>query len=163
MLPFLEQNIDHYRDLGPRFDLQDYFSGKLKAWGIVQNLRGDVVQRLKIDMFGQWNGSEGSLSEDIKYFDGRHEKRTWKLIKHENGNFSGTAEGIIGQAKGRSSGCATCWNYEMIIPVDGKDMNVHFDDWMYTIDENLVVNRSYIKKFGIKVAEVSIFIQKESN
>jgi len=31
------------------------------------------------------------------------------------------------------------------------------------LDKDILVNRSYIKKFGVKVAEVTLFFQKGSN
>ncbi len=155
-----QSDLKYYESMRPILDLQTYFSGPLKAWGIVQDFRGRIVQRLEIDMHGEWQGNKGILKEDIRYFDGRREQRTWHLQKDENGHFHGTADGIVGIAHGQSSGLATQWKYVMTIPVDGRDLNVTFDDWMFALNEDLVVNRAYMKKFGIKVAEVSIFIQK---
>jgi Protein of unknown function (DUF3833) len=151
----------YYDGSTPTLDLQTFFVGPMKAWGIVQNLRGHIVQRLDIDMFGRWNDNQGVLDETIRYSNGREEKRTWNLLKNPDGTFSGTAEGIRGVAKGESSGYATRWNYTMTILADGKKINVCFDDWMFAMNDKILVNRAYMKKFGITLAEISIFIMKQ--
>jgi hypothetical protein len=155
------QNVMNYKDTKPDLNIQEYFSGPIKAWGIVQDRSGKVVQRVNIDMVGKWDGDKGTLSETLNYFDGRIEKRTWNLTKIAPNKFIGTADGIIGQAVGESNGMAIRWNYVMTVPVDGKEYNITFDDWMFAMDKNIMVNRSYMTKFGFKVAEISLFMQKK--
>ena len=46
------------------------------------------------------------------------------------------------------------------MPVDDTEYNLFVDDWMYMMDTNRVMNRSYMKKLGITVAEISIFFDK---
>lgn len=154
-------NIGDYKGTSPNLDIQDYFSGPIKAWGIVQDRGGKVIQRVNIDMVGKWDGDNGTLSETLNYSDGRIEKRTWVLKKTGVNKFIGTAEGIVGKAVGESNGIAIRWNYVMTIPVDGKSYDVAFDDWMFVMDKNVMVNRSYMSKFGFKVAEISLFMQKQ--
>lgn len=154
-------NVNDYKDTSPNLDIQEYFSGPIKAWGIVQDRSGKVIQRVHIDMVGKWDGDKGTLSETLNYFDGRVEKRTWALKKMAPNKFIGTAEGIVGGAVAESNGMAIRWNYVMTIPVDGKKYDVTFDDWMFLMDKNIMVNRSYMTKFGFKVAEISLFMQKQ--
>jgi hypothetical protein len=35
------------------------------------------------------------------------------------------------------------------------------DDWMYMMDETTIMNRVDMKKFGIKVGEVNVVMQKK--
>lgn len=154
-------NVNDYNGTTPKLDIQEYFTGPIKAWGIVQDRSGKVVQRVNIDMVGKWDGDKGTLSETLNYFDGRVEKRTWDLRKTGPNKFVGTAEGIVGQAVGESNGMAIRWNYVMTIPVDGKKYDITFDDWMFVMDKEIMLNRSYMTKFGFKVAEISLFMQKK--
>ena len=48
----------------------------------------------------------------------------------------------------------------MDLPVGDNEYRVQFDDWMWAMDENTLMNRSDIKKFGLVMAEVTIFMQK---
>lgn len=154
-------NVADYKGSTPDLNIQNYFTGPIKAWGIVQDRSGKVVQRVHIDMVGKWDGDNGTLSEELNYSDGRIEKRTWVLKKTAQNKFTGTAEGIVGQAVGESNGMAIRWNYVMTIPVDGKSYDITFDDWMFAMDDKVMVNRSYMTKFGFKVAEISLFMQKQ--
>jgi hypothetical protein len=154
-------NVSDYKGTTPVLSLQDYFNGPIKAWGIVQDRSGKVIQRVDIDMVGEWHGDNGTLSERLNYSDGRIEKRTWVLKKTGANRFIGTAEGIVGQATGESNGIAIRWNYIMTIPVDGKEYKINFDDWMFAMNDKIMVNRSYMSKFGLKVAEISLFMQKQ--
>lgn len=150
-----------YQNTSPNLNIQDYFTGPIKAWGIVQDRSGKVIQRVNIDMVGKWDGDNGTLSETLNYFDGRIEKRTWVLKKTAPNTFTGTAEGIVGKAIGESNGMAIRWNYVMTIPVGDQSYDIAFDDWMFAMDEKVMVNRSYMTKFGFKVAEISLFMQKQ--
>jgi len=53
------------------------------------------------------------------------------------------------------------WAYQMDLPVGDKTFQVTFDDWMFLMNDGVLVNRSYIKKFGITVAELTLFMQKQ--
>jgi hypothetical protein len=48
----------------------------------------------------------------------------------------------------------------MDLKVGDKNYHVTFDDWMFLMDEKNLINRSYLKKFGITMAELTIFMQK---
>ncbi|MEC8747574.1 MAG: DUF3833 family protein, partial [Pseudomonadota bacterium] len=41
--------------------------------------------------------------------------------------------------------------------------SVTFDDWFWAFDDSTMMNRSYIRKFGIVMAEVTIFMQKQTD
>ena len=47
----------------------------------------------------------------------------------------------------------------MKLPVGSREIEVKFEDWMWMLDESRLINRSYIKKFGIVVAEVTIYME----
>ena len=48
----------------------------------------------------------------------------------------------------------------MALPVDGKVYNVDFDDWMYQLDERVMLNRSAMSKFGFRLGEVTLTFVK---
>lgn len=158
---FLNHNVNFYQGTEPEFDLKEYFNGSIKAWGIVQNWRGRVVSRFDIKMIGKWEGGVGTLTEDFAYYNQHQQHRVWTITEHKDGRYSGTAPDIIGIAKGRSNGCAMQWNYVMDLEVSGRKYRIKFDDWMWLMNDGVLINRSYLKKFGITVAELTIFMQKQ--
>jgi hypothetical protein len=36
-----------------------------------------------------------------------------------------------------------------------------FDDWMWFMNDGVIMNRSYMKKLGVTVAEITIYMKKE--
>ena len=156
-------NMKKYKDETPKFNLQEYFSGNLKAWGIVQDWRGNVVTRFDADMKGVWTGNKGVLEEEFRYYNGKVQSRTWRITKQDDENYIGFADDIIDKAIGETLGSAARWQYVMDVPVDDSVYRIKFDDWMWQMHDGVVINRSYMKKFGITVAELTIFIKKSQD
>ena len=78
-------------------------------------------------------------------------------------NFTATAADVIGMAKGSQYGNAMQMEYILDLEIDREKKtryNVKLDDWMYLLDEKILVNKSDIKKFGITWARLTIFFQK---
>ena len=161
MLTSCSHKLTYYKDSQPRADIQAYFNGKIKAWGLIQDWRGRVTTRFDVDMLGSWKGNIGTLEEDFRYYDGRKQRRVWRITKHSDNSYSGTADDIIGKAKGVSEGSGINWHYSMDIPVDDTTYRIKLDDWMWQMNDGVLINRSYLKKFGITVAELTLFMQKQ--
>jgi hypothetical protein len=157
---FYANPLQSYQDTSPVIDFRNYFNGPIKAWGIVQDWRGRVVTRFDIKMIGTWDGDTGTLKEHFDYYNGKTQERMWTIHKHSNGAYEGTAPDVKGLAKGYSSGSAVHWRYVMNLAIGDKTYAVNFDDWMWMMHDDVLINRSYIKKFGITVAELTIFMQK---
>ncbi len=154
-------SLDYYKDTEPKADIKSYFNGTIKAWGIVQDWRGRVTNRFDVTMVGSWEGDEGTLEEDFIFYDGKTQKRTWKIKKLSDGSYEGTAGDIIGKATGGVKGSAVQWAYTMDVPVDDTTYRLKFDDWMWQMNDGVLINRSYMKKFGITVAELTLFMKKK--
>lgn len=150
-----------YVEQTPKFDLQAFFTGPVKAWGIIQERSGNVIKRFDVEMNGSWEGDEGTLEEVFTYYeDAKVQNRTWKIKRLDDTTYEGRAGDILGVAKGKSFGGAINWTYEMDVPVDDTHYRLKFDDWMWAMKDDVVINRSYMKKFGITVAEITLFMQK---
>lgn len=155
------QNLTHYEDTSPAMDIKEYFNGPIKAWGIVQDRKGHVVRRFDVEMVGTWDGDKGTLEEHFDYYDGESQKRIWKITKISDDKYHGQAGDIIGKAQGQLNGYAMRWAYQMDLPVGDKTYKITFDDWMYRMNDGVLINRSYLKKFGFTVAELTLFMQKQ--
>lgn len=151
-----------YQQVQPALDLETFFTGEVKAWGIAQNRGGEVVQRFKVDINGAMEDGTLVMRETFNYGVGEGPlQRTWKITPQGANNYVGRAGDIDGPAQGISYGNAFNFTYEMDLPVDDTTYHVSFDDWFFAFDDTTLMNRSYIKKFGIVVAEVTIFMQKQ--
>jgi len=149
-----------FKDQKPRLIIEDYLSGDVKAWGILQNRSGKVTRQFSADLNGKWDGKHLILDETFNWSDGEIQKRQWKIIKIDEHNYEGTAGDVVGTAKGYSYGPAFKFEYVLLVPVKGKEIKITFDDWIFMQDDKVAINRATMTKFGIKVAELTVLFQK---
>ena len=145
----------------PALDLKTYFNGELVAHGLFTDRSGKVARRFTVLMTGTWEGGKGTLDERFTYSDGKTERRVWKLTDEGQGRWTGRADDVVGVAEGQSAGNALNWRYTLALPVDGKVYEVQFDDWMYLMDERVMLNKAVMSKFGFKLGEVTLSFYKQ--
>ncbi len=148
-----------YAQEKPVLDLKEYFNGTIDAWGVFQDRSGKVVKRFTVVMKCTWDGNTGVLDETFTYSDGTSDKRIWTLTKNGD-TYTGTAGDVLGIANGQTAGNAFNWKYTMLLPVDGTTYEVQFDDWMYLMDDKVMLNRAVMSKFGIELGEVLLSFRK---
>ncbi len=151
---------DAYRDEKPVLELDRYFNGTVDAWGMFQDRSGKVIKRFTVVLRGTWTGDTGILDEDFTYSDGTREKRVWTIKKLPGGRYTGTAADVLGEAQGQAAGNALRWGYVLKLPVDGKVIEVDMDDWMYLVDDKVMINRAQMSKFGFRLGEVTLSFTK---
>ena len=144
----------------PVLDLKTYFNGPLTAHGLFTDRSGKVVRRFTVAMTGTWVGNTGTLDERFTYSDGKTERRVWRLVDLGQGRYSGRADDVLGEAVGVAAGNALNWRYTLKLPVDGTTYEVQFDDWMYQMDERVMLNKAVMSKFGITLGEVTLSFYK---
>ncbi|MDZ7861396.1 MAG: DUF3833 domain-containing protein [Acidovorax sp.] len=154
------QNLVDYAAEKPVLDLAQYFNGVIDAHGMFQDRSGKVVKRFTVVMHCQWTGNQGVLDEAFTYSDGSTERRIWRLTREADGRYTGTAGDVIGQAVGQVRGNAFRWNYTLALPVDGTVYHVDLDDWMYLMDERVMLNRATMSKFGVRLGEITLSFTK---
>ena len=154
--------VEQYRAERPALDLPTYLNGTLDAWGIFQGRSGEVKKRFHVVIDASWNGDTGVLDEQFTWSDGTTSRRVWTLTRQPDGTFRGTADDVVGEALGEVAGNALRWRYVLALPVDGKVFNVDFDDWMFLMDDKVMLNRSYMSKWGVDLGEVTLTFVKRS-
>lgn len=152
--------VTDYAQERPQLELDRYFNGRILAHGIFQQRGGEVVRRFTVVMDCLWEGHQGVLDEAFTYSDGSTQRRIWRLTKHADGRYTGTADDVVGEAQGQTAGNAFRWNYTLRLPVDGKEYEVQFDDWMFLVDDRVMLNRATMRKFGLTLGEVLLSFTK---
>ncbi|QBY03752.1 DUF3833 domain-containing protein [Thalassotalea sp. HSM 43] len=153
-------DVSEYQDTTPVFTLETFFDGKIRGYGLVTGFNDEITRRFVVDIDASWQGDSGVLDEYFVYNDGEKQFRQWRLKKLDANNYQGEADDILGTATGQQHGAVLIWQYDMILTVDGEDYEVSFDDTMVLIDENHMINTAKIFKFGLNVANVTLFFEK---
>lgn len=146
-------------DSGGRFEIERYFDGACDAWGIFVDRFGRLRRRFTVRMSGDWDGDTLTLHEDFRYDNGVLEQRVWHIRRSGPDGYVAEADGVIGQAQGRQYADAVNWQYRFRLRVGDRTIRVTFDDWLYRHEDDVVVNRASVRKFGIRLGEVILFFR----
>ena len=148
------QSIDDYAAQRPVLDLRHYLNGALAGSGVFFGLSGRVERRFTVDMTGCWRGNQGTVDEHFRYHDGETGDRRWSLVFADNGTFTATAQDVQGTATGAQRGNAAVMRYRLRLPRAAGTITVGMEDWFYLMEDDMLVNRARMTKFGLKVGEV---------
>ena len=158
------QKISQYANEKPVLDLSEYFSGTIDAYGIFTDRSGEVKKRFTVLIRANWTVVDGKktgvLDESFEYSDGTKQKRIWRLTEVSPGKYLGRADDVVGDAQGEAAGNALNWAYTLALPVDGTIYHVQFDDWMYLMNDKVMLNKAQMRKFGIYLGEVTLSFSK---
>ena len=151
-----------YRKEQPALDLARYFAGTLEGHGMVLDRGGEVQRRFVVLIRATWNGDVGTLDEDFTWSDGKKERRVWTLRRSvpDGSRWIGTAPDVIGEAQGVVAGNALNWSYTLDLATGSGRYKVAFDDWMFLIDDRVMLNRAVMSFYGVRVGEVLISFRK---
>jgi hypothetical protein len=144
----------------PVLDLKRYLDGRLVAHGVFTDRAGRVKRRFIVQLQAHWQGEVGTLEEDFVYSDGAKERRVWTITHLGDGRYRGTAADVVGEAQGEAAGNSLRWAYTLRLPVDGDVYEVDFEDWFYLMDEQVLLNKATMSKFGLKLGEVTLAFRK---
>jgi len=161
---FSAQTPENYADTSPPFDIRMVLNGPLVSEGVIYGPMGRVDARFVARMEGQWNNDgTGTLTEDFTYATGGTQQRRWALSMGENGAFTATAPDVIGTAQGQQTGATVRMTYKIKLEEDAGGHVLNVTDWLYLMENGSIVNRSEMRKFGIKVAELVASIRPDAN
>jgi hypothetical protein len=156
-----KRDVTHLAERRPTLDLEQFFEGQSVAYGIFEDRFGNLRRQFRVSLQGTVSGNRLVLDEQFLYEDGEKAQRVWTIDKLESGDdgtvrYEGQASDIEGRANGRVSGNGLNWHYDVVLNMDGRELEVHFDDWIYRQSEDVAINRAYVSKFGVKIGSVTI-------
>lgn len=155
-------SVERYSSTTPPLDLRQFLDGELTAYGMLQDRRGRMTRRFVATLQADWNGETGTLAEEFRFDDGEVQHRTWTLTHLGDGRYVGTAGDVVGQAAGSTAGSVFQWRYRLQVPWRNDSIEVTLDDWLYQIDERHLINRTRLTKFGFRVGELTLVIEKSA-
>jgi Protein of unknown function (DUF3833) len=151
---FLAQKPADYAAMGPSFDPRVNLGGKMISEGILYGPKGRVVTSFVAEMNGDWQGDHATLTENFRYDSGTVQTRKWVISMGEAGAFTATADDILGLAHGQVSGSTLQMTYRLrLTPAAGGHV-LDVVDWLYLTEDGTILNKSEMRKFGVKVAEL---------
>ena len=155
-----DMDIKKFANNSPQFILEDYFDGKVMAWGLFHDRFGNLKREFKVDIIGKVNNNQIVLDEKFLYDDGEKDRRIWTIDILGKNKYVGRADDVIGVAKGEAMGNALNWRYDLLLKVNNSKIKVNFDDWMFLQEKGILINRAEVNKFGLNLGVVTITFLK---
>jgi len=144
----------------PELKLEAFLDGRTYAYGVFE--RGGVLDRkFWVEVDGEWDGRTLTLDEHFLYDDGQTQRRIWEWRRAADGGFAGVAGDVIGTADIDLYGDSAFFTYDVDLELsDGDTIRVRLDDRIYAAGDEVLINRSTVKKFGLAVGQVTVVFLK---
>ena len=159
---FRAQATADYATERPFFDLKSALGRTYSANGVIFDYSGRVNIRFSATITGTFTDNGGILDEEF-FYDGRPdaERRQWQIQFTGPTSFTATAADVVGRAKGEVAGNALRMTYRLRLPERAGGHVLDVVDWLYLMDDGSIVNRSDMRKFGLRAAELFATFQPE--
>ena len=142
------------------FDLLAWLEGSTHALGVFEDRKGRVRRRFTVEMTGTADGNTLHLHERFVFDDGKRQERTWHLTRGPGSSFTGHAEDSVSEAQGRFEEGVAYLASELTLKVGTRSIAMRFDDAFYEAGPGLVINRSHMSKWGIRLGQILIQFRK---
>ena len=139
------------------FDLLRYFTGPTKSWGVYENGGGTPKRCFKADSIGT-RQPDGSLilRQHFVYSQGKDTSRVWRIRRVDATHWEGTANDMVGVARGECEGNAFYWTYNITVDRNNPLATVHVRQWIYQPEgTDTVMTRLVVTKLGVPLFEVT--------
>lgn len=152
---FRAQRLQDYAAPPHTPDLAATLGRKFEAHGLIFDYTGRVKSRFFAEIDGVFSADGGSLKERFVYSGGRIDHREWSIKLDADGRrFTATAADVIGEATGELRGHELRMTYRLQLPKRVGGHVVDVTDWLYLMQDGTIVNRSEMRKFGFRAAEL---------
>lgn len=109
---------------------------------------------------GRMEGDTLVLVEDFVFDDGETDRKTWRITRVGPGEYVGTREDVVGEARGYLDGNAFRLEYTAELPTeDGGSRRVGFRDILVEQADGTVLNRANVGWYGFHVGRVELLIR----
>ena len=162
-------SVDHAAGRTPELVPQDYFSGTLCADGVVRDRSGAEIRRFNAQLQGSWNDLGVGTLDEVFYFydepgaDPVRETRVWTFtpVMTEEGSMLQASAGDVPEPTlMRWAGNAIYMSYTLRYGPVGDTIDLHMEDWMFRVTDDVVVNETRMSKFGLHVGQVLLVMRK---
>tara|TARA_R110002096_G_scaffold13392_2_gene47568 strand:- start:843 stop:1412 length:570 start_codon:yes stop_codon:yes gene_type:complete len=159
---FRAQKLSDYAAEAPQFALPDTLSGTFTAHGLIYDYSGRVNIRFQAEIVGTFDETGGTLAEHFVYEGTQQEdRRIWRITFTGPSAFTATAADVVGTAKGEMAGNALRMTYRLRLPERAGGHVLDAVDWLYLMQDGSIVNRSDMRKFGLRAAELFAVFRPE--
>ena len=145
----------------PKLDPVKFFGGRTRSTGVIETPGGKPSRRITTETEGKLK--EGILSIEQNLYPEGEKKNHRVFILHQidEHHVDATADDMVGTAHGLLYGNQFSWTFRHKLTGRKFLRHVRMSQYMYLMpDGQTLIIRSVIRKFGIKVAQITEQFQK---
>lgn len=140
--------------------IEEALIGRTVGEGVFTTITGGR-RAFTADITGEWDGETLTLVEDFLFDDGETDRKTWRLTRTGPGEFVGTREDVVGEARGYQDGDAFRLEYLIDLETgDGGARRVGFRDVLVLGEDGRVINNANVGWHGFHVGRVQLVIER---
>lgn len=153
--------ISDFENTTPVYKPEDFLSGRLEGWGLLERITGGLQQRFAVQAEGLWDGAALAFTETWTFDDGHVDTLRWRITPQGGGRYGGTEDRLEGEAEGDQAGCAFHWRYSRDVPQkDGSSTKLNFNDWFFRIDERVTMVKGTAGRLGVPFATAHVLYRR---
>ena len=134
----------------------NFFEGHTRSYGVIENPGGKPTARITTETVGIFKKGVLNIEQDLYPEGGKKNHRSWKLQQIDAHHFDATANDIVGTAHGLLYGNEFSWCFRLKFTDRKFIKHVRMSQTMYLMqDEQGMIFRSIIRKFGFVVAQIT--------
>lgn len=155
-------NTKDFKHTSPQLILEEYFTKNISGRGAFFGRSGKLGSRMTVKTSGEWDGKILTLKEDLRYESGETHHRTFYITKLNEHEYEVRCDEIVGVGRIESYGNTLHWTYylkEQSKQVGG--VTLAFDDWMFLSEDNYIINRATVSKFGLTIGDVFLSLGQD--
>ena len=138
-----------------------FFKGKTKSDGVIENRAGKPVTRIKTETTGTVKDGIIQIEQDLYPEGGNKNHRSWQLKQIDEHHVDATANDIDGTAHGLLYGNNFSWTFRLKLNQRKFIKHLRMSQNMYLMpDGNSMIIRSVLRKFGFVVVQITEEFQK---
>lgn len=140
--------------------MTEFFETPCEAEGLIIDRFGKVRTRISVTMSGRWQGEQFRLDEEFRYEDGSRETRVWLVDFKQDGSMSAMCPDLDQELSGLASDDQVNMSYKFPVPIGGTPIKLTFDDRIFRLSEETLLEKVRMTKLGILVAELILIFRK---
>lgn len=153
--------IDHHEEQEPIFNFKEYFTGQVFGHGFIENWRGEIETTFTAKFSGVLQDSKLIITEEFKFDNGDYDERIVEVSFAKDGHYTAICENFSDVAKGYELGNAALFNYSIKLKDHKIVDNLSVNEQMVMFGDGKAVSNLKLKKFGIMVGKIVIFLSKK--
>ncbi len=142
------------------FEITTFLLGRTRAWGVFEDRFGRLRRRFTVELNGYWRDDTFCLDETFNFDTGDVEVRKWLVRPADDGRFVATCDDCVGELRGTTEPNVLRMRYKFRLDLGTTVIVVDFDDRIYRMGHHTAVNRATMRKFGVRLGELSLFFSK---